>query len=94
MDRLDQASLRRFTLKLRFDALGTHQAALAFKHFFGVTPPKRLADGLTPGDFVTVRRKSDLLGANDPYLLADWLDQEAEAKGARTQPIGFAATHR
>ena len=94
MDRLDQASLRRFTLKLRFDALGTHQAALAFKHFFGVTPPKRLADGLTPGDFVTVRRKRDLLGANDPSLLTDWLDQEAEAKGARTQPIGFAATHR
>ncbi len=91
MDRLDQASLRRFTLKLRFDALNPFQAALAFQHFFGITAPRRLADGLTPGDFATVRCKRDLLGAKDPSVLADWLDQEAEAKGTRTKPIGFTA---
>jgi transitional endoplasmic reticulum ATPase len=36
MDRLDQASLRRFTLKLRFEPLTPAQAALAFEHCRGV----------------------------------------------------------
>jgi SpoVK/Ycf46/Vps4 family AAA+-type ATPase len=94
MDRLDQASLRRFTLKLRFEPLTPAQAALAFEHFFGTVPPRRLTEGLTPGDFATVRRKRDLFGTADPSLLADWLGQEAEAKGTRTRPIGFAAAWR
>lgn len=89
MDRLDQASLRRFTLKLRFEPLNPVQAALAFERFFGVVSPRRLADGLTPGDFATVRRKRDLLTAPESSVLADWLDEEAEAKGTRVQPIGF-----
>lgn len=91
MDRIDQASLRRFTLKLRFVPLNPAQAALAFERFFGIATPRRLADGLTPGDFATVRRKRDLLGVTDPSVLADWLDGEAEAKGTRVQPIGFTA---
>jgi hypothetical protein len=94
MDRLDQASLRRFTLKLRFEPLTPAQATLAFEHFFGTVPPRRLTEGLTPGDFATVCRKRDLFGAADPSLLADWLGQEAEAKGTRTRPIGFAAACR
>lgn len=91
MDRIDQASLRRFTLKLRFVPLNPAQAALAFERFFGIATPRQLADGLTPGDFATVRRKRDLLGVTDPSALADWLDGEAEAKGTRVQPIGFTA---
>lgn len=90
MDRLDQASLRRFTLKLRFDPLTGAQSALAFEQFFGVSAPRPLPDGLSPGDFATVRRKRDLFGAPSPDLLADWLDEEAEVKGARTAAIGFA----
>ncbi len=93
MDRIDQASLRRFTLKLRLAPLDPAQAALAFERFFGIAAPRRLADGLTPGDFATVRRKRDLLGVADPSVLADWLDEEAEAKGTRVQPIGFVTTH-
>ena len=93
MDRLDQASLRRFTLKLRFDPLNLAQAAVAFRRFFGIAAPRRLAEGLTLGDFTTVRRKRDLFGAADASVLADWLEQEADAKGTRTRPIGFAAAH-
>lgn len=92
MDRIDQASLRRFTLKLRFVPLNPAQAALAFERFFGIVAPRRLADNLTPGDFATVRRKRDLLGVADPSVLADWLDEEAEAKGTRVRQIGFGAT--
>ena len=91
MDRLDPASLRRFTLKLRFDPLTSAQAALAFKRFFGVAAPRALADDLTPGDFATVHRKRDLFGVATPSALADWLDEEAAAKGKRTRAIGFAA---
>jgi len=91
MDRLDQASLRRFTLKLRFASLSPAQTKLAFERFFGIVAPRRIADGLTPGDFATVRRKRDLLGVTGPSVLADWLDEEAEAKGARVRRIGFAA---
>lgn len=54
---------------------------------------RQLADGLTPGDFATVRRKRDLLGVADPSMLADWLDEEAEAKGTRLRRIGFGAAH-
>jgi transitional endoplasmic reticulum ATPase len=91
MNRLDQASLRRFTLKLRFASLSPTQTKLAFERFFGIVAPRRLADDLTPGDFATVRRKRDLLGVTDPSVLADWLDEEAEAKGTRVRRIGFAA---
>lgn len=89
MDRLDQASLRRFTLKLRFDPLTPVQSAVAFERFFRLSAPRSLADGLTPGDFATVRRKRDLFGATTALVLADWLDEEAEAKGTRTKAIGF-----
>jgi len=92
MDRLDQASLRRFTLKLRFASLSPAQTTLAFERFFGIVAPRRFADDLTPGDFATVRRKRDLLGVTDPSVLADWLDEEAEAKGTRVRRIGFSAT--
>jgi SpoVK/Ycf46/Vps4 family AAA+-type ATPase len=91
MDRIDQASLRRFTLKLQFAPLSPSQATVAFERFFGMDAPRRLADGLTPGDFATVRRKRDLLGCADPSALADWLDEEAEAKEPRGKPIGFVS---
>jgi len=91
MDRMDQASLRRFTLKLRFAPLNPVQASRAFERFFGIAAPRRVADGLTPGDFATVRRKRDLLGVADPLVLTSWLDEEAEAKGTRARSIGFVA---
>jgi AAA+ superfamily predicted ATPase len=89
MDRLDLASLRRFTLKLRLDPLTPIQSALAFQRFFGVSAPRRLTDNLTPGDFATVRRKRDVFGGATASTLANWLDEEAGAKGIRAQPIGF-----
>lgn len=89
VDRLDQASLRRFTLKLKFKPLGCDQAQIAFERFFGMPAPRRLPEGLTPGDFATVRRKWTLLGTDDPANLADWLAEEADAKEGRSRPIGF-----
>jgi transitional endoplasmic reticulum ATPase len=92
VDRLDQASLRRFTVKLRFDPLNPARAARAFEHFFGIPPTRALPDGLTPGDFATVRRKRDVFGAADAEALAGWLDTELEAKGKRMKAIGFVSS--
>ena len=92
MDRLDRASLRRFTVKLRFDALTSDQAMLAFERFFGLAPRSRLPDGLTPGDFAVVHRKRELFRIDDAAQLADWLNEEVEAKGAIGRSIGFDVT--
>ncbi len=89
VDRLDQASLRRFTFKVRFDSLSREQAALAFEHFFGISTPRGLPEGLTPGDFATVSRKRDVFGSVSPDLLVGWLMHEVEAKGFRPAAIGF-----
>jgi SpoVK/Ycf46/Vps4 family AAA+-type ATPase len=89
MDRLDQASLRRFTFKFCFDSLDRKQAALAFERFFGLPTPRGLPHGLTPGDFATVRRKRDVSGFVNPDLLIEWLEHEVEAKGLRHAGIGF-----
>ena len=89
VERMDAAAPRRFTLKLRFDALGPAQAALAFRRLLGAAPPGPLPDGLTPGDFALVRRKADLLGEARPSVLAAWLDEELAAKGGARNPIGF-----
>jgi SpoVK/Ycf46/Vps4 family AAA+-type ATPase len=89
VDRLDRASLRRFTLKLKFKPLSGGQARLAFERFFGMPVPRQLPEGLTPGDFAIVRRKRDLFGVTDFSVLADWLEEEVAAKGTRVRPIGF-----
>jgi SpoVK/Ycf46/Vps4 family AAA+-type ATPase len=89
VDRLDKASLRRFTFKLRFESLDPPQAELAFEQFFGVPMSRTLPEGLTPGDFATVRRKRDVFGPVSPDLLVEWLAREVEAKGLRPTAIGF-----
>ena len=94
MERLDRASLRRFTFKVTFRALAREQVALAFELFFGLeAPPHVLAlDNLTPGDFATVRNKARILGRDgDAVALAAMLGEEAAAKPGHRPPIGFAA---
>ena len=94
MDRLDQASLRRFTFKCHFDFLGEEQLRLAFERFFGVTvTPRQVTgmSGLTPGDFALVDKKARIIGCEtDRNALVDMLKQELEAKESRPgRPMGF-----
>jgi SpoVK/Ycf46/Vps4 family AAA+-type ATPase len=89
-ERLDRAAQRRFTLKLRFEALDAARAVLAFRRILRVAPPATpLPEGLTPGDFAVVRRKAALLDEASPARLVDWLLEELAAKGERRTPIGF-----
>lgn len=65
MDRIDPASLRRFTFHVRFDYM--HKVALkrAYQLFFGFSdvPDDGLAmANLTPGDFAQVRKQARVLG--------------------------------
>jgi SpoVK/Ycf46/Vps4 family AAA+-type ATPase len=89
-ERMDRAVPRRFTLKLRFEAMDPVHAALAFRRMLRLEPPGPLPDGLTPGDFALVRRKTAILGGErDAVRLLRWLEEEAAAKGAARHPMGF-----
>jgi len=88
MDRLDQASLRRFTFKVKYDYLTRAQARLAFRHFFGLDFEVRL-EALTPGDFAVAARKAAIMGLSEPAELAELLAREQEAKGVKSAGLGF-----
>ena len=93
-ERLDPATLRRFTFKAALDYLDPDRAGAAFRAYFGMEPPARLREltALTPGDFAVVRRKAEILGLlGEPEALADMLREECEAKPGRPQAIGFRA---
>ena len=91
-ERLDPATLRRFTFKIVLDYLLPEQAAAAFRVYFGSEPPTEVADltVLTPGDFAVVRRKAEILGClSNSLLLADMLGVECESKPGRRRNMGF-----
>ena len=99
-DRLDQAVLRRFTLKLRFDYLDPAGKRLFFERMFKQAPlsPEeavRLAaiPNLAPGDFRTVRQSLYYLGEppTASRCLAALEHESALKRGASTRtPLGFA----
>jgi AAA+ superfamily predicted ATPase len=99
-DRLDPASLRRFTFNVVFDYLDRQGLALACRTFFGTAFEGRPSflgavlafQNLTPGDFAMVRRKATLLGcADDPAELAKMLGAASVAKPGQSAAIGFSA---
>lgn len=88
----DEASLRRFTFKVRLGYLGAGQVAEAFRFFFGTDAPAGVLAlrGLTPGDFALTRRKAEVLGwLGDPVQLGDLLAKEARLKRSAPKAIGF-----
>lgn len=101
MDAVDEAAMRRFTFKVRFDALTFEQRQRLFaERCLGGklnevprTIQHQLArlSGLTPGDFATVSRQEQLLG--EFYAPSDYLKQlERECAIKSTQAstaIGF-----
>lgn len=92
MTHLDEAALRRFSFKVKFDFLKPEQRELAFRHYFELDPPAgvREIDSLTPGDYATVRKRAKLLGelGNDGELRA-MLEAEVAVKPHARKRIGF-----
>ena len=94
MDRLDQASLRRFTFKVGFSPLTYAQNSVAFKQFFGIAAPQTIDElaSLTPGDFTVVRKKAEIMGVLDqPEELITMLTAEGSVKKTAANQIGFVA---
>lgn len=92
VDRLDQATSRRFTFKIALDYLTSEQARFAFGKFFSLEAPAGLNSiaALTPGDFAVVRKKAEILGyLQESEVLAEMLRAECEAKPNRPKSIGF-----
>lgn len=98
-DNLDQAALRRFDLKLRFDYLAPEQAVQLTQRCFeslGLPAPDNaliyelltLAN-LTPGDFATANRRHKFspIGSAEEFVAV--LQGECAAKEDTQRPMGF-----
>ena len=93
-DRLDPATLRRFTFKIALDYLSPQQARAAFHVYFGIEPPSAVGGfaTLTPGDFAVVRRKAEILGClGERESLARLLRAECERKPSTSRRVGFCS---
>jgi SpoVK/Ycf46/Vps4 family AAA+-type ATPase len=91
MKDLDEAALRRFTFKIKFDFVKPEQAKKLFLAFFGKEAPKAIENNhlLTPGDFANVKAKADILEITDVNELYEMLMQEVELKPQNSKPMGF-----
>ena len=91
IDTLDEAALRRFTFKIKFNFLTVEQANRAMYHFFKIKNADINIKGLTAGDFVTVKKKADFLKITDKYELIKMLNNEVKMKKSAElkNTIGF-----
>lgn len=91
LDTLDEASLRRFTFKIRFDFLTQKQANIAMDYFFGIKNSNLQLKGLTSGDFATVKKKVDFLGTTEIDEITKMLSEEVKVKKSSElkNSIGF-----
>ncbi len=103
MEKLDQASLRRFSFKVKFGYLTPGQRWSMFQSEFarmhgesGFSPALesnvRTLDRLTPGDFAAVARQHHLLGINmTAKELFARLQEECKIKGGASGTMGFVS---
>lgn len=101
MEKLDQACLRRFAFKVKFNPLSSRQRWQMFRQELvrlGGSEENidewgariRGLEKLTPGDFSVAARQFDLWGVKPtPGKLYEQLLRECEAKGAVRRPVGF-----
>lgn len=88
---LDEASLRRFTFKIKFDYMTSQQVDWAMEHFFDFKNTNVNIKGLTAGDFATVKKKNEFLDINTPEDIINMLQEEVKVKRSETlkNTIGF-----
>ena len=95
MDRIDQASLRRFTFNVRFDHLDRLGLDRAWRVFFGLeaAPPGGLGfTNLAPGDFAKARKQAEVLGIlGRPSDLVDLLADISRGKPGASGSLGFVS---
>ena len=99
MEGLDQASLRRFDEKIKFDFLGPEQAWDLFKSHcasLGLALPRKGLKGmvqqvsnLTPGDFAALARRHNFHPISSARALLQALEHECGLKEDKNRRIGF-----
>ncbi len=93
MTKLDKASLRRFTFKVKYDYMTNEQVVIACKHFLGLQATLedvQILNYLAPGDFMVVKNKVDILGITDKSEMIKMLLEEQDVKEiAQVKVIGF-----
>ena len=99
MDGLDQAALRRFDLKVKFDFLKPEQACELFRRhclslFVGTAQPAQLIrlrrlQKLTPGDFAAVMRQNRFRPIPSFAEMVSALEAECAVKEGSKPTIGF-----
>jgi SpoVK/Ycf46/Vps4 family AAA+-type ATPase len=82
MNTLDEACLRRFTFKIKFDFLLPDQADELFTAYFNSPAPKAILSNhiLAPGDFANVHKRANVLKMTDSEAIYDMLEQECKLK--------------
>ena len=92
-DKLDQASLRRFTFKIGYKYMADTQIKLAFKHFFNIDAPvdNFHLSTCTAGDFMNIKKQVEFLGTNSYNDIIEMLKKEQENKNddKPNNKIGF-----
>ncbi len=94
VEKLDDATLRRFLFKVTLRYSSPEQAAGLFRAYFNMEAPAALSslNALTPGDFPVVRRKAEVTGQlDDADALVAMLKAECDAKPNRPGGMGFRA---
>lgn len=93
MDRMDTASLRRFTFHVRFNHLDAEALARAYKVFFSfksVPQEGLIFENLTPGDFAQARKQSEFLGLlKDKKAVINLLAEISQGKPGAKSAMGF-----
>lgn len=99
MDGIDEAALRRFDLKVKFDCLISAQAQELFRRScevlgIGEPAPAHLTQvsrigRLTPGDFATIHRQNQFRPVASAEALIAALAAECAVRGAGRGAIGF-----
>ena len=90
MEGMDEASLRRFSFKVKFDYLRKEQVKEAMKLFFNLDSNFYI-NGLTPGDFANVQKKTEFMKITDEAEITKMLEQEVELKKDKNlkRSVGF-----
>ena len=94
VEKLDDATLRRFLFKVTLRYSSPEQAAGLFRAYFDMEAPEVLSNlkAFTPGDFPVVRRKAEVTGQlDDADALVAMLKAECDAKPNRPSGMGFRA---
>lgn len=93
MERVDSASLRRFTFQVVLSYLDKPGLHRAWQVFFGsdrIPPEAAGIANLTPGDFAKARKQAEVLGVlENPTRLAEIMSDISRSKPDARGSMGF-----